>query len=261
MSTAKSNGLLAISIDLELDAQHCGTRDQQALDRVASRLLDMLTRHRLTATWSVADPAVSAATEKLAAAGGHEIAVLGDPAWVGSTAGRARFGRELERRVGHARECGLQVTTLALRKVHLDAHLDLVVKNGLSAIRGPESAVRLRNEFNQPQSLYSRLWLMWPSIVLPGDLRWWPGGGRIGAARRGLAGAVRRGEVFHLMIDGLKLAAHGWVGLWGLERVMRSAAEFRDAGLLDTMTVAGAAARLGELRRTKTSAPLLRPAA
>ncbi len=190
MSTPSRPGLLAISIDIELDAQHSGTRDQLALDRVAGRLLEMLTRSGLPATWAVADPAESAATEKLTAAGGHEIAVLGDAAWVGASAGRSRFGRELDRRLRHARSAGIAVSTLALRNVHLDAHLNLVVANGITAVRGPESAARGRHEFNQPQSLYAGLWLMWPSIVLPGEMRWWPGGGRL--APRGADCAPRR---------------------------------------------------------------------
>ncbi len=163
MANLATKGIFVLSIDLEVDARRSSARDQRTLEHLTSRLIDLLHKHRLHATWSLADPAVSAATERILKAGGHEIAVLGDPAWVGADAGRTRFARELERRLQGGRELGLPLTTLALRKVHLDAHLDVAVKNGVNAVRGPESTVRRRNEFNQPQSLYSGLWLMWPS--------------------------------------------------------------------------------------------------
>src|ERR1700678_731444 len=87
MSIALSRGILTVSIDLELDPLHCRPRQQLSLDRVGTQLLELLARYRIPATWAVADPAVSAATEKLSASGqGHEIAVLGDQAWVGSDA-------------------------------------------------------------------------------------------------------------------------------------------------------------------------------
>jgi len=260
MSNATPGGILAISIDLELDGRHCGLQDQAGLDQVASRLLESLLRRGLAATWAVADPAVSAATDKLLAAPDQEIAILGDPAWVGASAGRNRFGRELERRVRQARASGISVTTLALRKVQLDAHLDLVVNNGVNVVRGPAPAVRRRNEFNQPQSLYSDLWLMPPSVALPRESLWWPGGGGFGAAARGLLSAARRQEVFHLAIDGLALAARGRAALVGLERTLRTASRLRDAGCLEALTVAGVARRFNERRRL-AAAPQLRPAA
>jgi hypothetical protein len=262
MSIALPNGILAISIDLELDPQHCRPQQQRSLDRVASQLLDLLGKHRLPATWAVADPAISAATEKLVAArAGHEIAVLGDQAWVGNNAGRLRFGRELARRVMRGREMGLPITTLALRNVNLDAHLDLVVKNGLTAVRGPESTAHRKTEFNQPQSLYSGMWLMWPSLVLPGNSRWLPGGGRIWAAKRGLEQAVACREVFHLMINGLTLTERSWMALRGIDQVLRRAAKLQTQGRLEIATLANAVSRLNGLRQTVPARSILRPAA
>ena len=261
MAFLAPKGILVLSIDLEVDARHSSARDQRLLERLTSRLFDLLVKHRVPATWSVADPAVSAATDRLMTGVGHEIAVLGDPAWVGADAGRPRFARELERRVQGGREIGLPVTTLALRKVHLDAHLDVVVKNGLNAVRGPETTVRNRNEFNQPQSLYSGLWLMWPSCVLPGPSRWLWGTGQIWRAQRGLALAAERREVFHLMIEGRELADRGAIALRGIERVARQAAQLRDQGSLEILTVASAAGRLNDLRQTTSKRVNLAPAA
>jgi hypothetical protein len=262
MSIALPTGILAISIDLELDPQHSRAQQQRSLDRVATQLLEVLARHGVPATWGVADPAISAATEKLVAAdAGHEIAVLGDQAWVGSNAGRLRFGRELQRRVTRGREMGLPVTTLSLRNINLDAHLDLVVKNGLSAVRGPESTANRKAEFNQPQSLYSGLWMMWPSLALPGESRWVPGGGRVWAAMHGLQHAVECHEVFHLLIDGLDLSERSWMAVRGIEQVVRRAAKLRSQGRLEIATLADTVNRLNNLRQPTPARSILRPAA
>lgn len=262
MSFALPTAVLSVSIDLELDAQHCRPQQQQSLDRVATQLVDLLGKYQVPATWAVADPALSAATEKLVgAAAGHEIAVLGDAAWVGQNAGRVRFGRELHRRVTRAREIGLPVTTLALRKANLDAHLDLVVKNGITVVRGAEPLSRRTNSVHQPQSLYSGLWFMGPSLALPGSSRWLPGGGRIHAATRGLAHAAACREVFHLLINGLALTERSWLALHGVERVIRRAVKLRAAGQLDIATLSDTGTRLSSLRQTAPARSILRPAA
>ena len=68
---------------------------------------------RLPMTWAVSDPAHSAATSLiLQSAIDHELAILGDANWIGPTAGRTRFARELVRRVSQARATGLEVTSL-----------------------------------------------------------------------------------------------------------------------------------------------------
>lgn len=262
MSFALPTAILSVSVDLELDAQHCRPQQQRSLDRVATQLVDLLGKHQVPATWAVADPALSAATEKLVgAASGHEVAVLGDAAWVGANAGRVRFGRELHRRVTHAREMGLPVTTLALRNVALDAHLDLVVKNGITVVRGAEVKGRRPSSVQQPQSLNSGLWFMGPSLVLPGDSRWVPGGGRIRAARRGLQHAAACREVYHLLINGLALTERSWLALRGLETVIRRAVKLRAAGRLEIVTLAEAGSRLSNLRQAAPARSILRPAA
>lgn len=262
MSIALPTAILSVSVDLELDAQHCRPQQQRSLDRVATQLVDLLSKHQVPATWAVADPALSAATEKLVgAAGGHEVAILGDAAWVGANAGRVRFGRELQRRVTRAREMGLPVTTLALRNATLHAHLDLVVKNGITVVRGAEAKGRRTNSVHQPQSLYSGLWFMSPSLVLPGNSRWIPGGGRIGAAKRGLEHAAARREVYHLLINGLALTERSWLALRGLEAVVRRAEKLRAGGRLEIVTLADAAMRLSNLRQAAPARSILRPAA
>ncbi len=261
MSIALPRGILAISVDLELDALQSRPQQQRSLTRVATQLLQLFAKHRLPATWGLADPAVSPSTELLTRSNiPHEIAVLGDSMWVGSSGGRVRFSRELQRRVGQAREAGLPVTSLMLRNVNLDAHLDLVVKNGITAVRGPASACR-KSEFNQPQSLYAGLWLMWPSRVLPGVSRYWPGGGSVRATRRGLEQSVQRREVFHLLINSEELTERGWLALHGIESVLRRAAKLRSQGRLEIVTLSGAVGLLSNVRQTAPARSILRPAA
>ncbi len=137
MSVVLSRAILTISIDVELDVERRGIDQQRSLERVTTDLAERLASHQMPASWAVADPAVSAATERLLHAGaGHEIAILGDRSWVGREAGRARFARELARRVTRGRSAGIEIAALLLRDAELDDHLDLVLKQGLTAIAG-----------------------------------------------------------------------------------------------------------------------------
>src|SRR5262249_55250452 len=66
-------GTLVLSIDLELDHEHHQTHHHRRLDEVRRQLLDMTRVAGVPATWAVADPLLSAATEPVLAAGvGHE---------------------------------------------------------------------------------------------------------------------------------------------------------------------------------------------
>ena len=78
MSFVLPAGVLAISIDLELDPLRRIADQQHGLEAATDRLITLLDTYRVPATWAVADPAVSAATDRLTASGSsHEIAVLG----------------------------------------------------------------------------------------------------------------------------------------------------------------------------------------
>jgi hypothetical protein len=144
--------------------------------------------------------------------------------------------------------------------VHLDAHIDLVVKNGITAVRGPSSPAN-GSDNQSPQSLNSGLWLMPSSLVLPGERRWWPGGGRVHKAKRRLDQAVVRREPVHLLINGLALAERGRFALSGIEQTVRRASRLRAQGRLDIATLAEVAERLSNSRPVAPSRSILRPAA
>ena len=143
---APDGGSLVISIDLELaPRQRMRLDDQRRLASTTDSLIEALRDCRLAATWAVADPAVSAATEVIRAAAennnaendnAHDIAVLGDHTWIGPQAGRTRFARELSRRVLRAQVAGIGVSTLGVRDAVLSDHLDLLVQHGIPAVRG-----------------------------------------------------------------------------------------------------------------------------
>jgi len=267
MSVVLPSGILAISIDLELDAQRRGLDQQQALETVTERLLSLLSKYRLQATWAVADPAISAATERLTTSGaGQEIAILADHTWAGREAGRSRFAREIARRVSRARAAGLDVSTLVLRDGTLGDQLDLVVKNGIRALRASyepalDGAWFAARVVAQPRSPRFGLWELPPSWRLPSLSRWSVGGGGAGTAKRGIDQATAAKTVYHLMIDGLLLAAAGKSAERVLEKVLRHAERRRAQGALRVMTLADTAQCLTGDRHATPARSILRPAA
>src|SRR5262245_23352777 len=128
MSGGRDVGKVVVSIDLELDLHHHDGRFDRRLDELRSRLIEITRSAGIPATWAVADPMLSAATEQILAADSrHEIAVLGDQAWLGPGCGRARLARELARRISAPRKNGLPVSTLALRNVAQVIDRDLLL--------------------------------------------------------------------------------------------------------------------------------------
>src|SRR5437763_4614370 len=100
-------------ITIQLDSAAAGQNQHRELPGVTRRLIALAELQRLPVTWAVSDPAHSAATSLiLQSAIDHELAILGDANWVGPTAGRTRFARELVRRLTQARASGLEITSL-----------------------------------------------------------------------------------------------------------------------------------------------------
>jgi hypothetical protein len=244
MSDPIRHGVLVVSVDLELDIDQQARTNHAALAAVTMQLTALLDRHAVAATWGVADPALSAACETiLGSPPPHEVAVLGDHTWVGAGAGRARFARELVRRVGSARAAGLAVSSLVLRDVDLDDHYDLLLKQGLTAVRG--NLTRARSAAAAPPcALRFGLWEIPASCCLPGQSRWWPGGGGSWGACRAIDRAAREGTTVHLALDAARLINVGAAGLRVLESVLRHAARRREEGRLKSATLAELAAIL-----------------
>lgn len=266
MSIALPSALFAVSIDLELDPMRPERDQARSLDSAARRLVRLLSHHRVAATWAVADPAISAATDQLLADElGHEIAVLGDPTWVGKEAGRMRFGRELARRVGHARAAGIPLTTLALRGTELVDHLDLVVKQEISVVRSDYRDLSTgwfaRPITQAPAALRFGLWEVPPTLQLPaeGGFSWW--GSQRRRARKGIDRAITDRGIFHLQIDALHFAEHGDAAERRLDQILRHATARAAENAIEIAPLRAVAHRLAGERTTAPARSILTPAA
>ena len=266
MSIVLTSGILAISIDAELDVERRGLDQQRSLERVTGELADLLANYNVAATWALADPAVSAATDRLTHGGAkHEIAILGDRSWVGREAGRSRFARELSRRVTRGRAAGFDISSLLLRDAELDDHLDLVVKQGLTAIAcGTPTAVRswlAGRSATPPLSLRFGLWSIPTQAALPGRRSLFSLGSPASRVRRSIDAAIVQREICHLSINALAVATKGASALRSIDRVLRHADKRRAQGALCLSTLAATSERLTGGRQSAPARSILRPAA
>lgn len=266
MSIALPSALFAVSIDLELDPMRPERDQTRSLDTAATNLMRLLARHRVPATWAVADPAISAATDQLLSDDlGHEIAVLGDPTWVGKEAGRMRFGRELARRVSHARAAGIPISTLALRGTELVDHLDLVVKQEISIVRADYRDLSTgwfsRPIAQLPAALRFGLWEIPPSMQMPVEkgMRFWSSNRR--RARKGIDRAIQEQAVFHLQIDALKFAERGESAERSLDQILRHASSRATENAIEIAPLRVVAQRLVGERTAAPARSILNPAA
>jgi hypothetical protein len=263
MSVCLPRGILTLSIDLEIDAAHLGLAEQRSLEAITSRLLKLVGKYELPATWAVADPAVSAATERIVSMrAGHEIAISGDATWVGREAGRSRFGRELARRCARARASGLAISTLTLKTTELEDHSDLAIKQGITAVRHPDAQCTARNARGlQPQTLRYGLWSFPVSLVLPHTSRWLPGGGGVRTARALIDQAICDRGLVQLAIDAPQLALRGFAAERALQCILQHAERRRRQGILDVVTLGNTASKLSSQAQGQPSHSILRPAA
>jgi len=264
MSFTLTRGVVVLSIDLEIDPTRRLVEQQQYLEQGAADLIRLLEKYQMPATWGVADPALSALTDRLLSARTpQEIAILGDGTWVGHEAGRSRFSRELVRRVTRARAAGLNVSTLLLRGTELDDHFDTAVKHGLTAVRGAddpsEAGWFLRATLAPPEQLRFGLWEVPVAAVLPAARGWFGLASGARAAKSGIDRAGSTPAVFHLKIDGLLLAVES--AARQLEQVLRHLDRRRQSGLIAVATLADIAANLSGRRQAMPARSILRPAA
>ncbi len=255
-----ARGRLALSIDLELDIEHRDQLGELRLDDVRARLVAMTGRHGVPATWAVADPLLSAASEQVLAAGiGHELAVLGDRTWIGYGAGRTRLARELARRFDAPRKAGISVRALALRNVEQVLDLDLLVSHQVTAVRGPavDSATLVRKL--PPHPIRFGIWQAPTPWRIPPHAGWWISAGwRI---RREIERTIRREGEIHLAIDAPRLIETGDEGLTAIDRMLEYVAVQRSSGRLHVATLGQLAAESLQQRSAVPTRSILRPAA
>ena len=143
-------------------------KDHRGVADITKELIAVLDSHRLPATWAVGDPAHSATTALVTlSAVPHEMALLGDHHWVGPTAGRTRFARELARRVSQARAQGLEVVTIVPRVAPIAEHIDLIVKQDIRAVVEVANDATERTRPAQTRALHYGVWEFSASQRLP----------------------------------------------------------------------------------------------
>lgn len=260
MSGTGGKGTLVLSIDLEPDLKLRRGDQPERLDLVRRQLLELTCACSLPATWAVADPVHSVATESIRAAdAGHEIAVLGEPAWLGPGCGRGRLERELARRFDGARKAGISATTLALRNLEQVRELDLLLNHGITALRGPAGNSAAAPAKHAAPAIRFGIWQAPAGWRVPGRSAWWlPAAWSLS---RQIKLAAARESIVHLHIDAPGLAAAGDREFQMLRRVLRYAAARREAGHLAVLTIGQIAAESLAERAASPSRSILRPAA
>src|SRR5262245_54662503 len=253
-------GTVIFSVHLELDLEHQDPRLQQRLDDARKELIELTARLRLAATWAVADPVLSASTDSILGAGcSHEIAVLGERAWLGRGCGRGRLGRELTRRFAAARSAGIAVGTLVLRVIYQCFDLDPLLDHGVCAVCGPaiESTSPARKYGSAPTRF--GLWHAPSALRIPPRSRWWLPTRWV--TRQEIKRAIRERLICHFQIDARQVVTNPAGQLGQIAAVMEYAAGKRDAGLLQVETIGQIARRILAVRTAAPSRSILQPAA
>ncbi len=250
--------LLTVHLDPPSEA---GNREKHPkLADFVRQIIELTDEHHLPVTWAVSDPAHSAATPLVVrSATCHELAILGDANWVGPTAGRTRFARELARRVSQARSARINVTTLVPRVGSVDRHIDLVIKQRISAIAGVVSAPVANRSMALPRALHYGVWEIPVSESLPLQSRWWFSGKR--SVFRQIRVAADAATVFHLVVDAPAMVQEGRGATATLAWLVRRVAELRDRGLMGAETLGQTAARLSAVPNATPQHSILRKAA
>jgi hypothetical protein len=239
-------------IDRNLD-RHRG------LAKVTEQLFETFNRYALPATWAVGDPAHSAAASLVAASNTkHGLALLGDCYWIGKTAGRTRFARELARRVSQSRSAGIEAVTLVPRVATIADHIDLVVKHGIRAVvtTAAEQASRVATAGVRP--LHYGVWEFAATERLPLRSSWFPGAGW--KLSRAIGRAAQTNSTLHLLIDASAVETAGRGATRSIERISRRIAKLRDRGLIEVETISAAAERLSQLPSATPQRSILRAA-
>jgi hypothetical protein len=255
----KAGAVLTVTVELEFSLDQQGQGLESHFDNVSRRLVELFRSRQIAATWSVADPAVSSATDLIRA--GHpqnEIAILGDRSWIGTGAGRERFSRELRRRLERAKCVGIPCSTLVVRQSEFGGNLDLLAPAGVDAIvRHADGGV-----VSSPSAelVYSGIVGVTSSLRLP-MRQWWDWSHGTRKALRMLRELIARTREMHLILDAAQIAQRKGRSMHAIGRFLDRVVELRQAGHVETLTIRGfKEMRILEFERRRFHS-ILRPAA
>jgi hypothetical protein len=233
-------------------------KDHRGVADITKELIAVLDSHRLPATWAVGDPAHSATTALVTlSAVPHEMALLGDHHWVGPTAGRTRFARELARRVSQARAQGLEVVTIVPRVAPIAEHIDLIVKQDIRAVVEVANDATERTRPARTRALHYGVWEFSASQRLPMESSWLFASWKL---NRRIRRAASESATYHLVIDAAAVEQQGHRAIAIIARMARHVALLRNRGLLRVETLGAAAARLADLPAVTPQRSILRAA-
>jgi hypothetical protein len=253
-------GYVHLTVEAEpADIDHNLDR-HRGLAKVTEQLFEIFNRHRLPATWAVGDPAHSAAASLVAASTTkHGLALLGDRYWIGKTAGRTRFARELARRVSQSHNAGIEAVTLVPRVAPIAEHIDLVVKHGIRAVVATMGETASRPSPTGARSLHYGVWEFAATERLPLRSSWLMGAGW--KLSRTIRRTAHDTSTLHLVIDAAAVETAGGSAIRSIERISRRIAKLRDRSLLQVETIGAAAERMSELPVATPQRSILRRAA
>ena len=183
--------------------------------------------------------------------------MLGDPSWVGRTTGRPRFAKELARRLSHARSKGIDTSTLLLRDTDVGEQLNLIVKNGLTAVCQVNASAKQVQKECAPRPLHYGVWELPASVFVAGNVSWFMARRLMARARH----AADDGGLFHLFVDAptvVQQPANVEKTVFG---VIQQLAQLKDRGMLKVETLSMTAARLSDVPAASPQRSLLRAAA
>ncbi len=183
------------------------------------------------------------------------MAILGDANWVGATAGRTRFARELVRRLSQAHATGLEVSSLVPHVASIENHIDLVVKQHITAVAGFEKPEAGRH-LSFPRALHYGVWELPISERLPLQTA------RFFGAKRSLWNRIRRATrdagTFHIMIDAPAVAEGGPGTEKTITWLAKRIATLRDRGMVSLETLRTMSARLADVPVVRPQRSILR---
>jgi hypothetical protein len=187
------------------------------------------------------------------------VALQGESTWAGCQAARVQFSRELALRTNDAQNKCQEISTLVLDGTLPDAHGDLAVRHGITAVlHTPPSAAR--RVITQPRTLRFGLWSFPLVQRVPGDSRWLPGGGGARAARSTIEQAIIGRALLPLVIDMQRLEERGHAALRVVDAVLAHARWRKQQNTLDVVTFSAATAALAQQRQSVPSQSILRAA-
>ncbi|MGE3407907.1 MAG: hypothetical protein AB7I37_13905 [Pirellulales bacterium] len=254
-------GTLVISVDVE---RGCDRQDRQE-SSLANRVLATLARAELPSTIGLTQPGCNRHTDGLLAEfPTAELALLAEESWAGQAARRRQFAAGLSRNVLRAAAAGYAIRTLVFPGDVQQAHSDLLIKHGISVLRGePRVAVQPRlksilRRFSgeassllvEPRNIRYGLWEVPCAASLPGT----PGS----VLRAWIDRAAETRGILHLRIDVPGLLRDTRGGLVELGRVVEQAASRRDQHRLRIATLCELADRAQPRRIAAPAQSILR---